>query len=78
MVHFYTAILFNFGTFLLCHFQSCLSLDVSTVDRQRMEPREWFIIPLEGIDQAITLLTSGEIIHYFYDPIRQEILLRQA
>lgn len=56
--------------------ESCLNLDISNFENQRIEPREWFVVPIEIIDQAITLLISGEIIHYRYDAIKQEIVLR--
>jgi len=30
-------------------------------------PREWFVAPLEIIEQAIGLVMSGEIVEYRYD-----------
>lgn len=44
-----------------------LQLDVFDNDGNRHTPREWFIIPLEIIEEAIMLITSGDIINYFYD-----------
>lgn len=58
--------------------ESCLNLDISSADGQRIEPREWFVVPLEIIDQAIAMLISGDIIHYKYDPHRQEVVLRET
>jgi len=29
--------------------------------------REWFVVPLTIIDQAIVLIDSGEIVNYVYD-----------
>lgn len=46
---------------------TCLEIDVFNNKGIRHTPREWFIVPLEAIEQAIILLTSGEIINYIYD-----------
>jgi hypothetical protein len=37
-------------------------------------PREWFIVPLEAIEQAITLIMSGEIVNYRYDKESEVIM----
>ena len=58
--------------------ESCLNLDITGAGGQRIEPREWFVVPLGIIDQTIMLLISGEIVRYRYDPDRQEIRLRNA
>jgi hypothetical protein len=47
--------------------KSCLEIDVFDAKGRRHTPREWFIVPIEVIEQAIPLITSGEIIHYRYD-----------
>ena len=31
------------------------------------DPKEWFIVPLEIIEQAVQLIISGEVVHYRYD-----------
>jgi hypothetical protein len=46
---------------------TCLEIDVYDNNGIRHIPREWFIVPLEAIEQAITLIISGEIINYEYD-----------
>ena len=38
------------------------------------KPREWFIIPLNIIEEAIKLIISGEIIKYIYDEISEDII----
>jgi hypothetical protein len=43
---------------------SCLELDVFDKKGIKHTPREWFIVPLEAIEQAITLIMSGEIVNY--------------
>lgn len=53
---------------------SCLSIDVHDKDGNRHTPREWFIAPLDVIEQAIHFLISGEITQFSYDPKKQEIV----
>lgn len=44
-------------------------LDVSQVgkDGRRYEPSEWYVVPLEVIDQAVSLIASGDIVDFVYD-----------
>jgi len=53
---------------------SCLNLDVFDNDGQRHTPREWFIVPLEVIEQAIDFVLNGDNVHYRYDADKQEII----
>ncbi|WP_319589270.1 GIY-YIG nuclease family protein [uncultured Draconibacterium sp.] len=46
---------------------SCLEVDVFDDNGKRYTPREWFIAPLETIEQAIALIINGDIIKYRYD-----------
>lgn len=46
---------------------SCLEVDVFDEKGKRHTPREWFIAPLEVIEQAIALIINGEIVNYKYD-----------
>jgi hypothetical protein len=46
---------------------TCLEIDVFNNKGIRHTPREWFIVPLEAIEQAIALIISGEIVKYRYD-----------
>ena len=46
---------------------TCLEIDVFDNTGIRHTPREWFIVPMEVIEQAITLIISGEIVNYRYD-----------
>lgn len=48
--------------------RSCLNLDIFGEHGARYNPREWFIVPLHIISQAIELIISGEIINYQYNP----------
>ena len=55
---------------------SCLNIDIFDEKGQRHTPREWFIAPLEIIEQTINFVLNGDIVNYRYDPIRQEIVGR--
>ncbi|MDV7136816.1 GIY-YIG nuclease family protein [Williamsia muralis] len=51
-------------------------LDLTQIDRngRDYDPSEWFIVPRNVIDQAITLIMSGEIINYSYNPTAQRLV----
>ncbi|MCF6312134.1 MAG: GIY-YIG nuclease family protein [Verrucomicrobiales bacterium] len=55
---------------LLHRFFSNARLDVAFKDRfgQEVEPREWFLVPLPVIEEAIGKLMDGSISDYQYDP----------
>ena len=53
---------------------TCLEIDVFDKNGIRHTPREWFIAPLKAIEQAVTLLDSGEIINYRYDKENEVIV----
>jgi hypothetical protein len=55
---------------------SCLNVDVFDNEGRRHIPREWFIAPLEIIEQAIHFVISGDIIYYRYDLEKEEIVQR--
>ena len=55
---------------------SCLNVDVFDSLGNRHTPREWFIAPLDIIEQAVQLIISGEIVKYRYDGVKEEILVR--
>ena len=46
---------------------SCLNIDVFDENGKRHSPREWFIAPLDVIEQAIELIVSGKIVDYRFD-----------
>lgn len=56
---------------------TCLEIDVFDKNGIRHTPREWFIAPLKAIEQAVTLLDSGEIINYRYDK-ENEVIIRKS
>ena len=53
----------------------CLNLDIFGNDNKRYTPREWFIVPLEVIEQTIDLIISGEIVNYRYDEVNEKLNL---
>jgi hypothetical protein len=56
---------------------SCLEIDIFDKKGKRHTPREWFIAPIEIIEQTITLIINGKIINYKYDNENQVLVLRE-
>lgn len=56
--------------------KSCLNIDIYNDNGQRNVPKEWFIVPLPIIDEAISLLIKGTIINYTYDASSNIIILK--
>lgn len=46
------------------------ALDLTIPDRfgNPVQPREWFLVPVSIIDEAVTRIKDGSIVHYRYDP----------
>ena len=55
---------------------TCLEIDVFDNNGIRHTPREWFIVPIEAIEQAISLIISGKIVDYRYDK-ESEVIVRK-
>ncbi|MBV5278009.1 MAG: GIY-YIG nuclease family protein [Campylobacteraceae bacterium] len=53
----------------------CLNVDIFGESGKRYTPREWFILPLEVIEQVIELIITGEIINYRYDTKTEKLVL---
>jgi hypothetical protein len=53
-------------------------LDIEIKDRfgQPITPREWFLVPLFVIDEAIDKIKDGTITDYVYDPKTASLHLR--
>ncbi|MGP5580037.1 GIY-YIG nuclease family protein [Glutamicibacter arilaitensis] len=53
-------------------------LDITQIDRagKNYDPSEWFVVPLNVINQAISMIMSGEITDYVYDPAVQRLVER--
>jgi hypothetical protein len=52
---------------------ACLDIDLYNEKEQRINPREWFIVPIEIINQAIDLILTGDIVNYKYNSKHQTI-----
>ncbi len=48
--------------------RACLDLDLKDRFGSHVEPREWFLVPLPVIDEAIQKLKEGTIGNFRYDP----------
>jgi len=46
-------------------------IELTIADRfgNPVQPREWFLVPLEAIDEAVTRIVDGSIVGYAYDPV---------
>ena len=55
---------------------SCLNIDIFDGKGKRHTPREWFIAPIDIIEQTIHFVLNGDIINYRYDSDKQEIVGR--
>jgi len=53
----------------------CLNVDIFDSDSKRHTPREWFIVPLDIIEQVIELIITGDIVNYRYDEKHEELIL---
>lgn len=51
-------------------------LDITQIDCKcrDYDPSEWFVVPLNVVDQAIELIISGDIIEYVYDARSQKLI----
>jgi hypothetical protein len=51
-------------------------LDVKIKDRfgNPVEPREWFLVPLDVIDEAVNRIRDGSIVEYRYDPQKASLV----
>ena len=54
--------------------KTCLNFDIFDKKGNRHTPREWFIVPLEAIEEAIEFIISGDIVDYSYDADREIIV----
>lgn len=54
---------------------ACLDVTVTDLDGKKHQPREWFIIPIEVIEQAVELIISGQIVNYRFDKELKQLVL---
>lgn len=55
---------------------SCLDIEIYDANGKLCKPKEWFIAPLEVIEESIELIISGKIINYKYDEFNERIIER--
>jgi len=55
---------------------SCLDIDIVDEKGHIHKPREWFVAPLNVIEEAIELIISGKIVDYRYDSDSESIVLK--
>ena len=54
----------------------CLDIDLFNEKGQRLNPREWFVVPFEVIEEAIQLILNENIVYYEYDTETKRIKLK--
>lgn len=55
---------------------ACLDIDLFNEKGQRLNPREWFVVPFEIIEEAIQLILNESIVNYEYDTELKKIKLK--
>jgi hypothetical protein len=55
---------------------SCLDMEIYDGNGKLYKPREWFIAPLEVIEETIELIVNGKIVNYRYDENNERIVER--
>lgn len=56
--------------------KACLDIDLYNDKGQRLNPREWFVVPFDVIEEAIQLILDESIVNYEYDVDAQVIKLK--
>jgi hypothetical protein len=55
---------------------ACLDIDLFNEKGQRLNPREWFVVSLEVIEESIQLILNESIVNYEYDTELKRIKLK--
>lgn len=56
--------------------KACLDIDLYNEQGQRLNPREWFVVPFEVIEETIQLILNENIVNYEYDTETKTIKLK--
>lgn len=56
---------------------ACLDIDLFNEKGQRLNPREWFVVPFEVIKEAVQLILNEHILNYEYDTKTRRIRLKK-
>jgi len=57
---------------------ACLDIEFTNVQGQRINPREWFVVPFEVIEEAVQLILNEAIINYTFDVESKSIQLKNV
>jgi hypothetical protein len=57
--------------------KSCLDIEFENEKGQRINPREWFVVPFEVIEESIQLILNESIVNYEYDTELKRIKLKE-
>jgi hypothetical protein len=55
---------------------ACLDIDLFNEKGQRLNPREWFVVPFDVIEETIQLILNENIVLYEYDTLTKKIKLK--
>jgi hypothetical protein len=55
---------------------ACLDIDLFNEKGQRLNPREWFVVPFDVIEESIQLILNESIVNYEYDTEKKRIKLK--
>jgi hypothetical protein len=55
---------------------ACLDIDLFNEKGQRLNPREWFVVPFDVIEETIQLILNENIVNYKYDTLTKKIKLK--
>jgi len=55
---------------------TCLDIDLFNEKGQRLNPREWFVVPFDVIEESIQLILNESILNYEYDTETERIKLK--
>lgn len=55
---------------------ACLDIEFENENGQRINPREWFVVPFEVIEESIQLILNESIVNYEYDTETKRIKLK--
>lgn len=56
---------------------ACLDIDLFNEKGQRLNPREWFVVPFEVIEETIQLILNENIVNYEYDTELKKIKMKE-
>lgn len=56
--------------------EACLDIDLFNEKGQRLNPREWFVVPIEVIEEVIPMINNKSILNYEYDVKLKKVKLK--